>query len=187
MDEFINEELKEAENLMKKAIEHTQHEMSKIRAGKASPSLVEGIMVDYYGSPTPISQVASVNTPDARSITIKPWEKPMVAEIEKAIKKSDLGLTPINDGDMVRLNIPPLTEERRRELVKQVKAESENGKVSIRNVRKEANDSLRKLQKDGAAEDAIKRAETNVQELTDQYSKKIDELTEQREKDIMTV
>src|SRR5690606_10000036 len=126
--------------------------------GKASPAMVDGLKVDYYGTPTPLSQVANVSTPDARTILIKPWEKAMLGEINKAIKNSDLGLNPMQEADAVRLNIPALTEQRRRELVKQVKAETENGKVRIRNVRKDVNDSLRKLMKEGASEDDVKAA-----------------------------
>ncbi len=179
--------LEEAEDLMKKAVAHTGHEFTKIRAGKASPAMLEGIMVSYYGTPTPLGQVASVNTPDARTIAIKPWEKSMVAEIEKAIKNSDLGINPQNDGEIVRLTVPALTEERRRDLVKQVRAESEQGKVRIRNIRKDTNDSLKKLQKEGASEDAVKAAEANVQDLTNKYTKQVDDITAAKEEDIMTV
>ncbi len=179
--------LSEAQELMDKAVQHTVVELTKIRAGKAMPSMIDGLMVDYYGSLTPLSQIASVNTPDARTIAIKPWEKSMVPEIEKAIKNSDLGLNPQNDGEIVRLNIPALTEERRRDLVKKAKAEGEHGKVSVRNVRKEINDSLKKLLKEGASEDEVKRAEEKVQVLTDAHVKKIEEIIEKKEKDIMTV
>lgn len=179
--------LDEAKELMEKAVDHTVAELVKIRAGKAMPSMLDGLMVDYYGSPTPLQQVASVNTPDARTIAIKPWEKGMVPEIEKAIKNSDLGLNPQNDGETVRLNIPPLTEERRKELVKKAKSEGENGKISVRNARKDINDALKKLLKEGASEDEVKRAEEKVQTLTDAYSKKIDEIIAKKEIDIMTV
>lgn len=179
--------LEDTKDLMEKAIQHTKSELLKIRAGKASPSMLEGLMVKYYNNDTPISQVASVSTPDARTLVIKPWEKNTIGEIEKAIRNSDLGFNPQNDGDIVRINIPPLTEERRLNLSKQAKNEAEEGKISIRNARKDANDQLRKLQKEGTAEDDVKRAEEKVQALTDGYVKKIDEILEQKEKEIMTV
>ncbi|UCS93705.1 ribosome recycling factor [Echinicola marina] len=185
--EEIQLELDEAKELMQKSVDHTAAELLKIRAGKAMPNLLDGILVDYYGAPTPIQQVASINTPDARTLSIKPWEKNLIGEIEKSIINSDLGLAPQNNGEMVMLTIPPLTEERRKSLVKQVKNECENGKISIRTVRKDTNDSLKKLQKDGAPEDDIKRAEDTVQKLTDQYSTKIDALFTKKEAEIMTV
>lgn len=148
MTEEIQFYLSEAEESMQKALQHTSSELTKIRAGKASPAMIEHLRVDYYGNPTPISQVANVAAPDARTLLIKPWEKNMLGEINKAIKNSDLGLNPQQEADAVRLNIPALTEERRRDLVKQVKGETENGKISIRNIRKDVNDSLKKLQKD---------------------------------------
>ena len=171
--------------MMEKAISHTNSEFSKIRAGKAMPSMIDGVSVEYYGTMTPLNQVAGVTTPDARTISIKPWEKNMLQEIERAIINSGLGFNPQNDGEQIRINIPPLTEERRLQLMKQVKAEAENGKVSIRNTRKETNDSLKKL--DGTSEDLIKDAESDVQKLTDEYTAKIDGLVEAKEKDIMTV
>ncbi|SIO24340.1 ribosome recycling factor [Algoriphagus halophilus] len=179
--------LDEAKELMQKAVDHTASELLKIRAGKAMPNILDGIMVQYYGAPTPLSQVASINTPDARTLSIKPWEKNLIGEIEKAIINSDLGLAPQNNGEIVILTIPALTEERRISLVKQAKNECENGKISIRTVRKDTNDSLKKLQKDGAAEDEIKRAEEVVQKLTDQYASKIDDLLVKKEADIMKV
>ena len=179
--------LEEAKEMMDKSVAHTQQELGKIRAGKAMPNMLDGLMVDYYGSPTPIQQVATVNTPDARTLSVKPWEKSMIAEIEKAIINSDLGLNPQNDGEQIRINIPPLTEERRTNLVKQAKAEAEKGKVSIRNARKDTNDSLKKLQKDGVSEDAIKDAEGEVQKITDAHVAKIDALVVDKEKDIMTI
>lgn len=151
------------------------------------PNMLDGLLVDYYGNPTPISQVASINTPDARSLAIKPWEKNMVAAIERAIINSDLGLNPQNDGEIVRLNIPPLTEERRKELVKQSKHEAEHGRISVRNVRKDTNEHLKKLLKEHVSEDAVKAAETSVQELTDEYIKKIEDLLAIKEEEIMTV
>jgi len=179
--------LDEAKELMQKAVDHTASELVKIRAGKAMPNLLDGIMVSYYGAPTPLAQVASVNTPDARTLTIKPWERTLIGEIEKSIINSDLGLAPQNNGEIIILTIPPLTEERRRNLVKQAKQECATGKISIRSVRKDINEGLRKLQKDGASEDDVKRAEDTVQKLTDQYSAKIDELLVKKEADIMTV
>ncbi|KXX68152.1 MULTISPECIES: ribosome recycling factor [Flammeovirga] len=187
MEEEIGMYLDEAKDMMDKAISHTEHELQKIRAGKASASMLDGLMVSYYGAPTPINQVASATTPDAHSVVIKPWEKNMLAEIEKAIRDSDLGVNPINDGEQVRINMPPLTEERRRELVKKVKGEIEKGKISLRNARKETNDGLKKLLKDGASEDAIKDAEASVQDLTNKYTAKIDAIFVAKEKDIMTV
>ncbi len=179
--------LEEAQELMDKAINHTVHEMSRIRAGKATPSMLEAIRVEYYGTETPINQVSSITTPDARTIMIKPFERSILAGIERAIINSDLGLNPQNDGEQVFLHIPMLTEERRQELVKQVKQEIEHGKVSVRNVRKEINDSLKKLQKEGASEDEIKRAEDQVQKITDHHIKLIDELFAKKEADIMKV
>ncbi|TGE21887.1 ribosome recycling factor [Hymenobacter aquaticus] len=187
MDEEIQFYLSEAEESMAKSLQHTSQEMSRIRAGKASPAMLDGLRVDYYGTPTPVSQVANITTPDARTIFIKPWEKNIIAEVAKAIKNSDLGLNPQSDAEGVRLNIPPMTEERRRDLVKQAKTESESGKVRIRGIRKDVNDSLRKLLKDGAAEDAIKDAEAKVQKATDSYISKVDDLLSKKEAEIMTI
>lgn len=179
--------LDEAKELMQKAVDHTAAELVKIRAGKAMPNLLDGIYVQYYGSPTPLNQVSSVTTPDARTLAIKPFERNLISEIEKAIINSDLGLAPQNNGEIIILTIPALTEERRVQLVKQAKSECETGKISIRSVRKDTNESLRKLQKDGASEDAVKRAEEQVQKFTDNYSAKIDELLVKKEADIMKV
>ncbi|WP_057939474.1 ribosome recycling factor [Algoriphagus resistens] len=179
--------LDEAKELMQKAVDHTSAELLKIRAGKAMPNLLDGIMVQYYGANTPLNQVSSVNTPDARTLSIKPFERSMISEIEKAIINSDLGLAPQNNGEVIILTIPALTEERRISLVKQAKHECEGGKISLRTVRKDINDELKKLQKEGAAEDEIKRAEDVVQKLTDQFSAKIDELLAKKEIDIMKV
>ncbi|TPE44841.1 ribosome recycling factor [Pontibacter mangrovi] len=187
MTEEIQFYLSEAEESMQKAVQHTGNELSKIRAGKASPAMIEHLRVDYYGNPTPLSQVANIATPDARTLLIKPWEKNMLGEINKAIKNSDLGLNPQQEADAVRLNIPALTEERRRDLVKQVKAETENGKVAIRNIRKDVNDSLKKLQKEGTSEDAVRDAEAKVQKLTDAHIVKMDELLAKKEGEIMTI
>ncbi len=179
--------LDEAKELMQKAIDHTASELVKIRAGKAMPNLLDGVFVMYYGSPTPLSQVSSVTTPDARTLAIKPFERNLISEIEKAIINSDLGLAPQNNGELIILTIPALTEERRLQLVRNAKSECETGKISIRSVRKDTNESLRKLQKEGVSEDAIKRAEEQVQKFTDSYSAKIDELLSKKEVDIMKV
>tara|TARA_Y100000817_G_scaffold312083_1_gene305320 strand:- start:166 stop:726 length:561 start_codon:yes stop_codon:yes gene_type:complete len=179
--------LDQAQEMMDKAVQHMNAELTKIRAGKAMPSMLDGVHVEYYGAATPLSQVASVTTPDARTLSIKPWEKKMIPEIEKAIINSNLGFNPQNDGELIRINIPPLTEERRLSLVKQAKGEIENGKISIRNARKEIMDGLKKLLKDGAPEDAIKGAEDEVQKITDSHTAKVDELLVAKEKDIMTI
>lgn len=179
--------LETAQEMMEKAMSRCKTELSKIRAGKAMPSMLDGLMVDYYGAATPLNQVASLTTPDARTIFIKPWEKSTIQEIEKAIINSNLGFNPQNDGESIIINVPQLTEERRIQLVKQSKGVTEDAKVSVRNARKEANDELRKLLKDGASEDEVKSAESNVQVLTDQHVKQLDDLLELKEKDIMTV
>lgn len=179
--------IEEAKELMEKAIQHVNYTFGKIRAGKASPGMLDGIMVEYYGNPTPLNQVSSINTPDARSIIIKPWEKNIIPEIEKSIINSDIGLNPQSDGEIIRLNVPALSEERRLQLVKQAKHEAEQGRISVRNVRKDTNDNLRKLLKEHVSEDAVKNAEIDVQELTDKYIEKIEELLGNKEKDIMTV
>jgi len=179
--------LDEAKQLMDKAIEHVNQELSKIRAGKAMPNMLDGIFIEYYGNMTPLNQVASINTPDARSLLIKPWEKSTLNDIERAIINSDLGLNPQNDGETIRIGIPPLTEERRVGLVKQVKAEAEKGKISIRNIRKDTNDSLKKLTKEGVSEDLIKDAEAEVQKITDSHTARIDKLVVVKEEDIMTI
>jgi ribosome recycling factor len=183
----VNSNLKHATDLMEKAIQHVHFSFGKIRAGKASPSMLDGLIIDYYGTSTPLNQVASINTPDAKSITIKPWDKSIIPEIEKCIKISDLGLMPQNDGELVRLNVPALSEERRVQLVKQAKHEAEIGRVSVRNIRKETNEHLKKLIKEHVAEDEVKKAELEVQKMTDDYIKKIDELLIKKEKDILTV
>jgi ribosome recycling factor len=185
--EEIQLQLEEAKELMQRAVDHTAAELVKIRAGKAMPNLLDGVMVSYYGTPTPLNQVASVTTPDARTLTIKPWERNLISEIERSIVNSDLGLAPQNNGEIIILTIPPMTEERRKNLVKNAKQECESGKISLRTVRKETNEALRKLQKDGAPEDEVKRAEDTVQKFTDSYSAKIDELLSKKEVEIMTV
>lgn len=187
MSELIKKQVSDAKASMDKAIEHTDGELNKIRAGKASPSMLDDVTVDYYGTPTPLSQVGSVNTPDARTIVIQPWEKSLLSAIEKAIMEANLGVNPQNDGVIIRINVPPLTEERRRDLVKKAKAEAESGKVGIRNIRKDANEKIKKLKSEGVSEDDIKVGEAEVQKLTDAYIAKVDQLTEAKEKDIMTV
>lgn len=176
-----------AEESMANSISHLESELLKIRAGKASPAMLSSIMVDYYGSMTKLAQVANVNTPDAKTLRIQPWEKGMIEPIEKAIAYSNLGLNPQNNGEVIMITVPPLTEDRRRDLVKTAKAEAEHAKVSIRNARKEANDEIKKLQKDGLSEDIAKSAENEIQELTDTYNKKVDLEVERKEKDIMTI
>jgi len=179
--------LDDAKESMQKAIKHTEFELTKIRAGKASPNMFDGLMIEYYGALTPIQQIASVTTPEARTIAIKAYEKNMITTIEKAIRDANMGFNPQNDGDLIRINIPPLTEERRRDLVKQVKAEGESGKVRIRKIRQETNDELRKLLKDGASEDEVKKAEEIVQTLTNETVIRLDALLAAKEKELMTV
>lgn len=182
--QFILDSTKEA---MQSAIEHLDKQLQKIRAGKASPMMLSGVMVDYYGAKTPLAQVANVNTLDGRTITVQPWEKSMMQPIEKAIIDSNLGLNPQNNGEQIMINVPMLTEERRRDLSKQAKAEGEHAKVGIRNARKEANDEIKKLKNDGLSEDLAKTAETDVQKVTDGFIAKVDYFIESKEKDIMTV
>jgi ribosome recycling factor len=185
--EDLQKHIQNAKDHMDKSIHHFTHTLAKVRAGRAMPNMLDGIMIDYYGTPTPVSQVASVTTPDARTLSIKPWEKKIIHDIERAIINSDLGLNPQSDGESVRLNIPVLTEERRRDLVKQVKNEAEHARVSIRNIRKDANEHIKKLVKESVSEDEVKKAELRIQELTDGSIKKIDELAAGKEKEIMTV
>ncbi|MCU0422362.1 MAG: ribosome recycling factor [Bacteroidia bacterium] len=180
----VFEDMKSA---MDKAIDHAATEFTKIRAGKAHPSMLDAVKVDYYGSLVPLSQVANVNTPDAKTITIQPWEKSTLQAIEKGIIISNLGFNPSNDGSMIRVVLPPLTEERRKEIVKKVKSEAEQAKITIRNIRKEANEAIKRLQKEGVAEDEAKVAETNVQKTTDTFIKKIDDLTAAKEAEVMHV
>lgn len=176
-----------AEEKMEMAVEYLDETLGRIRAGKASAKLLDGIRVNYYGSQAPISNVANITVPDARTIAITPWEKAMFKEIEKAILNSSLGITPENNGEVIRLTIPPLTEDRRKQLVKQVKAEAENAKVSVRNARRDAIDGLKKAIKQGMPEDTEKDAETSAQKLHDKFMKRIDELFAIKEKEILTV
>ncbi|MFZ6050541.1 ribosome recycling factor [Halocola ammonii] len=187
MNEDVQLAIEEAKDLMKKAINHLETELQKIRAGKANPNMLSSVQVDYYGTMTPLQQVANVNTPDAKTLSIQPWEKSMLDPITTAIINSNLGLNPQNNGDVIMINIPALTEERRRDLTKRAKAEAEHGKVSIRNARKEANDEIKKAEKEGLSEDEAKRAEEEVQKITDKYTNMVDEIYEAKEKDIMTV
>lgn len=183
----VKDYLDPAEEKMQLAVEYLDESLSHIRAGKASPKLIDGIRVEYYGSAVPISNVANVSVPDARTIAITPWEKAMFREIEKAIINSELGITPENNGEVIRLSIPPLTEDRRKTLVKQSKAEAENAKVSVRNARRDAIDGLKKAVKQGMPEDTEKDAEAMAQKLHDKYLKRIDELFAAKEKEILTV
>lgn len=187
MNEEVELILEDAEDKMERSSQHLEANLAKIRAGRANVSMLDGINVDYYGSITPLNQVANVNTPDARTLAVQPWEKTMINPIEKAILAANLGLTPMNNGEVIRINIPILTEQRRQELVKQVKTEGENGKVSVRNIRRDANDQLKKLQTEGLSEDEEKSAEALVQELTDKFSKQVDGIIDAKEKDIMTI
>jgi len=177
----------EAEERMDKAIKHLEYELSHLRAGRANPLLLDGINIDYYGTMTPLSQVSNINTPDAKSILIQPWEKPMLNVIEKAILAANIGMTPINNGEVIRINVPPLTEERRHQLVKQVRQEGETAKISIRTARKWFNDELKTLIKDGLPEDEEKNGEKIIQEMTDKHIGRIDKVMEAKEKEIMTV
>ncbi|HEY9487485.1 MAG TPA: ribosome recycling factor [Chryseosolibacter sp.] len=177
--------LDEAKDQMAKTLNHLASELAKIRAGKANPAMLDGVMVSYYGAMTPLSQVASMTAPDARTIFIRPWEKGIIPEIEKAILNANLGLNPQNDGQQIIINIPMLTEERRKQLVKQVSQECEHGRVSIRSIRKDTNEQLKKIK--GVSEDDVKNTEEKVQKLTDEHIGKIDALMKKKEVEIMTV
>lgn len=176
-----------ADDSMKKAINHLEAELTKIRAGKASPQMLDGIVVDYYGSSTPISQVGNISVMDARTISIQPWEKNMLQPIERAIIASNIGINPQNDGNLIRLFLPPLTEERRKDLVKKSHGEGEQAKVAIRNIRRDAIESIKKAQKNGLSEDAAKDAENDIQELTNGYIALVDKHLASKERDIMAV
>ena len=183
----VNHYLNSAEGKMELAVEFLAESLAHIRAGKANPKILDGIRVDYYGSAAPISNVANVSVPDARTITITPWEKSMFKEIERAIINSDLGITPENNGEVIRISIPPLTEDRRKALVKQSKGEAEQAKISVRNARRDAIEGLKKAIKEGMPEDVEKDAETSVQKVHDKYMKRIDEVLAAKEKEILTV
>lgn len=184
MNEEIDFIIDSAKEQMDNAVLHLEKELRNIRAGKATPSMLAGVSVDYYGSQTPLSQVANVNTPDARTISVQPWEKSMLHEIEKGIMNANIGFNPMNNGEMIIISVPPLTEERRIQLAKQAKAEAEHDKVSVRNARKDANNEIKKAE---VSDDMKKNAEANIQELTNGYIKKIDEMYAKKEVDIMTV
>tara|TARA_A100001037_G_scaffold265117_1_gene256376 strand:- start:731 stop:1294 length:564 start_codon:yes stop_codon:yes gene_type:complete len=187
MTEEVKFQLDVAKEQMEESIKHLELVLAKIRAGKANPQMLNNVQVDYYGSSTPISQMANVNTPDAQTISIQPWDKSVLQDIEKAIMEANLGFTPMNNGEMIMINIPPLTEERRLELVKQAKAEAEQCKISIRSVRQKANDEMKKLGKDGLSEDMEKDAEVEVQKLTDSYIQKTEDHFSTKEKEILTI
>lgn len=182
--EFV---LDAAREQMENSIIHLEKEFAKIRAGKASPSMLGGVIVEYYGSYVPIEQTANINTPDARQIIVQPFDKSSIGAIEKAIMAANLGFNPSNEGDQIRINVPPLTEERRKGLVKMAKVESEDAKISVRSARRQANEEAKALEKDGAPEDDVKRLVEKIQELTDEFIKKVDHFTELKEKDILTV
>lgn len=185
---LVEDVIKEAEERMKKCVLETKNAFNTLRTGRATPALLEKIFVDYYGAPTPINQLANITVPEARLIVIQPWDKSVLPEIEKAIMKSDLGINPTSDGEVVRLAIPPLTEERRLELVKIVKKKAEDGRVAVRNVRREANDEIKSAQKEGLiSEDELKKAQERVQKLTDKYIKEIDMLLAEKEKDVIQI
>ena len=187
MTEALDNVLNDMSGLMKKAISHLESEISKIRAGKATPQILDGIFVDYYGNATALQQVANVTIPDARTLSIQPWERNMLGPIEKAIIASNIGLNPQNDGNYIRLFLPPLTEERRKELVKRVMNEGEQAKVAVRNIRRDSIEQVKKMQKDGLSEDAAKDAEGRIQGITDKSIAAIDQHCKDKEKDIMTI
>ncbi len=177
----------EADERMEKSIRHLEYELSHLRAGRANPLLLDGINVDYYGTSTPLAQVSNINTPDAKSIIIQPWEKSMLGVIEKAILAANIGMTPMNNGEAIRINVPPLTEERRHQLVKQVRQEGETARISIRSSRKWFLDELKNLEKEGLPEDEEKNGQKIIQEITDKYIAKVDRIIEVKEKEILTV
>mgnify|MGYP005812031521 CR=1 FL=1 len=187
MAEEVSTIISGADDQMKKAISHLETELVKIRAGKANPQMLDGIVVDYYGSPMPINQVANISVMDARTLSIQPWEKNMLQPIERAIIAANIGITPQNDGALIRLFLPPLTEERRRELVKRCQAEGEHSKVAIRNIRRDAIEQIKKMQKNGLSEDATKDAEAEVQQVTDRFIAMVEKDLAAKEKEIMAV
>ena len=187
MIEEVKFHLDVSKEQMEESIKHLELVLAKIRAGKANPQMLNSVQVDYYGSSTPISQMANVNTPDAQTISIQPWDKSVLQDVEKAIMEANLGFTPMNNGEMIMINIPPLTEERRLALVKQAKGEAEQCKISIRSVRQKANDEMKKLAKDGLSEDMEKDAEAEVQKLTDSYIQKTEDYFSTKEKEILTI
>ncbi|MFZ4563202.1 MAG: ribosome recycling factor [Bacteroidales bacterium] len=187
MNEEIEFTLDEANEGMYLALLHLEKELQKLRAGKASAQMLDGVRIDYYGVMTPIDQTANISTPDARQIIVQPWDKSVLGLIDKAIQAANLGFNPKNEGEILRITVPPLTEERRRDLVKKARNEAENGKISIRNIRRIANETAKKLKKDGLPEDEIDKLEVDIQKLTDEYISKVDKILEVKEKDIMTV
>ncbi len=187
MNEEVQMVYEMAKEHMENSIEHLDNELMRIRAGKANVHILDGVLVDYYGTPTPLNQVSNISTPDAKTIMIQPWEKSMIETIEKALMVSNVGITPGNNGEVIRLIVPQLTEERRHELVKQVKNEGENARVSIRNARREAKDEYKNMQKDGLSEDETKSAEDDIQKLTDEFTEKVEKIVEAKDQDIMTI
>ena len=187
MDEEVTMLFEDAEERFEKAMEHLNQELTKLRAGKADIHILDGLMVDYYGTATPLSQVSNVNTPDPRTIAIQPWEKKLIPIIEKAILEANIGFNPDNNGELIRLFVPPLTEERRKDLVKKVKQEGETTKISVRNIRRDVLEELKKLQKDGLSEDVVKTKENDLQKMVDDNIKQIDDITKKKETDIMTI
>lgn len=187
MNEFSQMVLLEAKEGMDAAISHLEKEYQKLRAGKANPQMLEGVKADYYGVPTPIEQMANINTPDPKLIIVQPWDKNMLSVIEKAIMAANLGFNPMNDGEVLRIAVPPLTEERRKDLVKKAKNEAEQAKIAVRNIRKSANTNAKKLKDDGVSEDEIKILEANIQGLTNDYVSKADAQLDSKEKEIMTI
>jgi ribosome recycling factor len=187
MSDELNKIESQAQEAMDKAIDHLETELIKVRAGKANPNLVDGLVVDYYGTPTPINQVGNITVADARTLNIQPWEKNMLQPIERAIINANIGITPQNDGNIIRLFMPPLTEERRKELVKRAQGEGEHSKVAIRNIRRDAMEQVKKLQKNGLSEDIAKDSEKNIQDSTDKYISLVDKHLAAKEKEIMTV
>jgi len=187
MNEETEFALEEAREGMQLAVSHLEKEFQKIRAGKASPMMLEGVKIDYYGAMTPIEQTANISTPDARQIIVQPWDKSVLGLLEKAIMAANLGFNPKNEGEILRIVVPPLTEERRRDLVKKAKMEAENAKISIRNIRRSANETAKNLKKDGTPEDDVTKLEADIQKITDEFISEVDKFLEVKEKDIMTV
>jgi len=187
MNEDIEFTLDEANEGMQLAIQHLERELQKLRAGKASAQMLDGVRIDYYGVMTPIDQTANISTPDGRQIIVQPWDKSVLGLIDKAIQAANLGFNPKNEGEILRITVPPLTEERRRDLVKKAKSEAENAKISVRNIRRLANETAKKLKKDGVPEDEVDKLEVDIQKITDEYIARVDKIFETKEKDIMTV
>ncbi len=187
MMQEVTQVLNQAEESMEAALMYLEDSLAQIRAGKANPRILDGVRVDYYGSLSPLSNVSTITTPDAKTINVQPWEKGMLTVIERAIQNANIGITPMNNGEIIRLNIPPLTEERRAQLAKQVRAEGEEAKISIRNARRDAIERIKKMVKDGLSEDIAKDKESDAQKLHDKYVKKLDDMVADKEKEIMTV